>query len=147
MRPILLGLLFVMCAQTARAATKTEVMVPMPDGTRLRTDVWRPDPAQFPGPRPVILRRTPYGRGFPFPQSLLVWNLADLNGYIVVSQDVRGRGGSEGTFLPFFTDAVDGPATMRWIEQQDWCDGNIGSFGASAEGIVQLLAQIGRAHV
>lgn len=140
MRTIVLGLVFVMCAQTARAATKTEVMVPMPDGTRLMTDVWRPNPAQFPGPRPVILRRTPYGRGFPFPQSLLVWNLADLNGYIVVSQDVRGRGGSEGTFLPFFTDAVDGPATMRWIEQQDWCDGNIGSFGASAEGIVQLLA-------
>ena len=34
-----------------------DVMVPMRDGTRLRTDVYRP---AGPGPFPVLLIRTPY---------------------------------------------------------------------------------------
>jgi len=37
----------------------TEYMVPCRDGVRLATDVYLPD---GPGPFPVILERTPYGK-------------------------------------------------------------------------------------
>ena len=39
---------------------KTTVMVPMPDGTRLATDVYLP--ADWQEPMPVLLKRTPYNK-------------------------------------------------------------------------------------
>ncbi len=65
------------------------------DGVRLDADIYRPDAD---GPFPVLLMRQPYGRAI---ASTVVyahptWYAA--HGYIVVIQDVRGRGTSEGTF-------------------------------------------------
>ena len=116
------------------AAVMTTVQVPMGDGVSLATDVWRNsgDTAAH----PVILRRTPYGRAV---DSGFAGDVVGA-GYVLVSQDVRGRGGSGGTFLPFFDDAVDGPATMAWIAKQSWSNGQVGTYGASAEGIVQFMA-------
>lgn len=119
---------------STHARAQVVVDVEMPDGVLLKTDVWEPAGAST--PRPVVLRRTPYGRAL---DAALRMNLNNL-GYTVVSQDVRGRGGSQGEFLPFFPDAVDGPATMRWIELQPWSNGKIGTWGGSAEGMTQMMA-------
>ena len=107
--------------------------VPMADGVVLSTDVWRN--VFDDKPHPVLLRRTPYGR---------VQNVSDVTnlvraGFTVVSQDVRGRGESGGAFLPFFNDKEDGRATVDWIARQSWSNGNVGTYGASAEGIVQYM--------
>lgn len=105
----------------------------MPDGVELSTDVWG---NVFDGtPRPVLLRRSPYGR------AMSAGDVAPLlnAGYIVISQDVRGRGGSGGTYLPFFDDEADGRATIDWIAAQSWANGRVGSYSASAEGIVQYM--------
>lgn len=132
--PWCLALAASLVAAPSEAQTLTTVDVAMRDGVTLKTDVWTPAGATT--PRPVLLRRTPYGRALDMGVATGLTNL----GYVVVSQDVRGRGGSAGAFLPFFDDRVDGPDTMTWVAAQPWSNGRIGSWGGSAEGIVQLMA-------
>src|SRR5579862_1840418 len=64
---------------------KTTAMVPMRDGVRLATDVYRPESAT--GPLPVIFSRGPYGKG----GAKDLAKSACARGYAVVSQDMRGR--------------------------------------------------------
>ncbi|MFT3928429.1 MAG: CocE/NonD family hydrolase [Myxococcales bacterium] len=130
----LLGLTAICVLLYLGLATRESVRVRMPDGAMLATDVWRP--WLHGKPRPVLLRRTPYGRGIRFREV----QRAIMAGYSVVSQDVRGRGESDGEFLPFFDDKIDGKATLDWIAQQPWSNGRVGSYGSSAEGIVQYMA-------
>jgi hypothetical protein len=65
------------------------------------------------------------------------------DGYATVIQDFRGRYDSQGKDLPFFESGWgehrDGLDTLTWIAAQPWCDGNIGTQGASAMGITQIL--------
>ncbi len=63
------------------------------DGVRLDADLYRPDAD---GPFPVLLMRQPYGRGIASTVSHAHPTWYARNGYIVVIQDVRGRGASEG---------------------------------------------------
>ena len=118
-------------AQEAQAPALQTHMVPMSDGVRLATDVRAGAGA---GPWPVVLLRTPYGRKI---------TMGGLDDYAVVSQDVRGRGDSEGQARPFFDDGwgehQDGLDTVKWILEQPWCNGRIGTTGASALGITQDL--------
>lgn len=107
--------------------------VPMRDGVSLATDVFAPTGE---GPWPTVLRRTPYGRAF---DADAVEALLAL-GYVVVSQDVRGRGDSQGRYRPFFDDGPDGADTVDWITAQPWSDGQVVMYGGSAESIVQFLA-------
>lgn len=62
------------------------------------------------------------------------------HGYAVAVQECRGTFGSEGVFSPHEADAEDGAETVRWLVAQDWCDGNVGSFGGSYLGFVQWHA-------
>jgi len=102
------------------------------DGTPLATDIYRPFRS---GPHPVILIRTPYGRdGWVEPCLAFA-----LLGYACVAQDTRGRGDSGGDDTVFRDDADDGRATIEWLTEQPWCDGNIGMFGGSAFAITQYL--------
>lgn len=77
------------------AALQRDVMVPMRDGIRLATDIYLParDGVAVPGRYPVILRRTPYGKGW---SGLGTYYTA--HGYAVVQQDTRGRHASEGVW-------------------------------------------------
>ncbi len=114
-------------------------MVPMRDGIRLATDVHLPN---GPGPFPVILERTPYGRGEvsrseitatdPTPQrrDAFAKYFTD-HGYAVVFQDNRGRHGSEGVFVKYLSDGHDGFDCCTWIIAQPWCDGRICTMGLS----------------
>ncbi len=115
-----------------------DVMIPMRDGVRLATDVYRPAEA---GPRPVLLTRLPYGK-----EALrLILNQGDIvrmvqAGYAVVVQDVRGCFASEGEFSPLIHDETDGADTLVWISQQPWSNGKCGMFGKSYFGATQWLA-------
>ncbi|HJQ60999.1 MAG TPA: CocE/NonD family hydrolase [Vineibacter sp.] len=121
-----------------------DIMVPMRDGTRLATDVYRPavDGQPVAGRFPVILERTPYGKGEtsrsertaadPRPRPRLEVAASFVrHGYAVVFQDTRGRYGSEGTFVKYLSDGDDGYDTVAWLVAQPWCDGKVGTMGLS----------------
>ena len=80
--------------------TKQDVMIPMRDDVRLHTEIYVPRNATE--PLPFFLTRTPYGlsddkEGYSGLLNLYREMIPD--GYIFVFQDIRGRYGSEGTFV------------------------------------------------
>jgi predicted acyl esterase len=125
---VLLGVAAPVAAQTFSTD------VPAPDGTPLATDVYFPLGAGF-GPWPVILQRTPYGKDENTVKAACY--IFNLWGYACVGQDERGRGDSGGAYSGYVSEGDDGRATLAWITAQPWCDGNIGTFGGSALGMVQ----------
>lgn len=112
-------------------AFEADVKVPMRDGVQLAANIFRP---KGDGPWPVILYRTPYGKGDE------KWSGAKelaAKGYAVVVQDGRGRGKSEGAWEPFLHEAQDGFDTQEWVGKQPWCNGRIGASGGSYVGWTQ----------
>jgi predicted acyl esterase len=112
-------------------AAKQSVMLPMRDGTKLATDIYRPDGNP---PFPVILIRTPYNKDM----ALGISPEGNRRGFVIVAQDCRGRFASEGENLPFQTDKSDGFDTIEWVAKQPWCNGKIGTWGGSAVAITQF---------
>jgi putative CocE/NonD family hydrolase len=110
------------------------VMVPMRDGVKLATDIYRP--ADLAGKLPVILMRTPYGKQGDAGQG----NIFASNGYIVVVQDVRGKFESEGEYKIYNGDVTDWTDAFDWIGKQSWSNQRIGSFGCSYQGEQQIIA-------
>jgi len=111
-----------------------EVMVPMRDGTRLSTNIYRPDAE---GEFPVILVRSPYGSGGVGNKN---GHFYAPKGYVYISQDARGRYSSEGQFYAFRDDASDGFDTQQWIAEQSWSNGKIGTAGGSYNGFTQWMS-------
>lgn len=117
----------------------TTEMVPMRDGVRLATDIHLP---AGPGPFPVVMERTPYGRDdisrseitaadpVPVTRTALAAKFTE-HGIAVVSQDTRGRHGSEGAFRKYLDDGQDGFDACAWLRAQPWCDGRICTMGLS----------------
>jgi uncharacterized protein len=104
------------------AWTVTEEMIPMRDGVRLHTKILTPrDPR---GPLPFLMLRTPYGIADVKERPSTAWKTLADDGYIFVLQDIRGKFGSEGTFVmqrpardPADTKALDeGTDTWDTIE-------------------------------
>lgn len=113
---------------------RTFYEVPMSDGTLLATDVYLPEGE---GPWPVILVRSLYSRN----QGM---NGFIAEGYAAVVQDVRGFCDSQGDSHVFYYDGwrpglTDGADTVAWIVKQPWCNGKIGTLGASALAMTQML--------
>ena len=121
------------------------VRVSMRDGVELATDIYCPVDAH--GPWPVLLLRTPYGRGNVESEAYVhpAWYVN--RGFVVVSQDVRGCWDSDGVFAPFEDEGVDGEDTLEWVVHQPWCDGSIGTFGFSYPGATQMLAASQSRHL
>lgn len=112
-----------------------DVAVPMRDGTKLYADIVRP---AEPGRYPVLMRRTPYSK-IALVDPAFIFRAAG-EGYAMVTQDVRGRYTSEGEFLCFVNERDDGYDTIEWLTQQPWCDGNVGMYGTSYNGLTQWQA-------
>lgn len=115
-----------------------DVSMTMTDGTRLAASLYRPRGAN--DRAPAILIRLPYRRlhhGEAYGNAIYFAS----KGYAVVVQDLRGTGGSAGELLPWAHAADDAVATMEWITRQSWSDGKVGTFGCSALGETQLVAQ------
>ncbi|HEY7060784.1 MAG TPA: CocE/NonD family hydrolase [Chloroflexota bacterium] len=61
-------------------------------------------------------------------------------GYAHVIANVRGTGASGGTYAFLGPpEPQDGAALVEWVARQPWCDGNVGMFGISYFGCIQLF--------
>jgi len=125
----------------AQARPLLGVMTPMRDGVRLSSDIWMPE---APGRYPTILIRTPYLKTMDLVEGPKRGAFWASKGYVLVIQDVRGRGDSEGQFRFFAGDAEDGYDTIEWLAKQPWSNGRVAMMGVSYLGTVQWLAA--RAH-
>jgi uncharacterized protein len=107
------------------------------DGVQLDADVYYPDGD---GEFPVLLMRQPYGRAIASTVVYAhpIWYAA--HGYIVVIQDVRGRGSSGGEFDLFAHEIEDGYDTIHWAACLPNSDGQVGMYGFSYQGMTQLYA-------
>jgi putative CocE/NonD family hydrolase len=114
------------------ALVESGLEVPAPGGIALITDHYIP---QLSGPRPTLLVRTPYGRGFPWDE--LFGAQFARQGFHVVIQSCRGTGGSDGEFEPMRNEGADGRAAVAWLREQDWFNGVLGTIGPSYLGYVQ----------
>ena len=109
------------------------------DHIRLDADLYYPDSLrEF----PVLLMRQPYGRKI---ASTVVYahpSWYASQGYLVVIQDVRGRGTSQGEFKLFENEIEDGLATISWVAQLPQSNGKVGMYGFSYQGMTQLYAAV-----
>jgi putative CocE/NonD family hydrolase len=123
------------------------VMVPMRDGQRMATDIYRPARNGVPvdGRFPVLLSRTPYDKASLTAQA----ETFARHGYVVAVQDLRGRFGSEGVFLKVQpADATDGYDTIEWLAAQPWSNGKTGMWGQSFAAHAQAgAAQLAPPHL
>ncbi|RNE59027.1 CocE/NonD family hydrolase [Cryobacterium tepidiphilum] len=134
-----------------RSTQRTRMWAPMRDGVLLATDIYSDTLLDRTRALPVLLERTPYdiramrpsdGRhadgGAVSPESGAAFFVE--RGYIVVRQDCRGRGDSEGVFSKYTGEAEDGFDTQAWLAAQPWCDGRIITAGVSYSAHVQAAA-------
>ena len=127
-----------------------EVMIPMRDGVRLQTVIFTPKDQR--GPLPILMRRTPYG----VPgrdRAQMAPGLGEP--YIYVTQNIRGRFKSEGTFImqrpprdesnpKSIDEGTDAYDTIEWlIKNVPNNNGRVGIWGISYPGwlVTQALLE------
>ncbi|HTH47092.1 MAG TPA: CocE/NonD family hydrolase [Candidatus Limnocylindria bacterium] len=116
------------------------VRLQLPDGTELVSDHYYPAFADDHANAPTLLVRQPYGRAIATTVTFAQPEWFARNGYNVVIQDVRGRGDSSGSFYPFRDEGSDGAFTIDWLAGRPECNGRVGMYGFSYQGMTQLLA-------
>jgi len=120
-------------------AVDFDVPAKMRDGTVLRANVYRPVGE---GKWPVLLTRLPYGKDFPLGSSIMDPVQVAQRGYVVIVQDTRGRLTSEGDWIPFVNEALDGVDTIEWASKLHYSNGDVGMYGASYFGFTQWAAAV-----
>ncbi len=115
------------------------LMMPMRDGVRLATDIYKPE--KLNGKLPVILTRTPYNKAGTKKHG----EYFSQHGYIFIAQDTRGRYASEGKWHWMSDDGPDGVDCAKWIISQPWSDGQIGMMGTSYVGGTQHAMALAKA--
>lgn len=118
---------------STRVVVTLGVRIPMRDGASLHAVTWRPRGAS--APVPVVMELTPYGVDHLHPDGVF-WA---TNGFAYVAIDVRGRGDSDGEFVPILRDADDGYDAVEWLAAQPWTDGRVVLHGGSYTGINQYV--------
>jgi len=143
-RQLICALCLLICAGTGLGQSQQplEFMVKMRDDVSLLTDVYLPDGN---GPFPVILSRVPYGTKSDYIFQPQVGAFFIGHGYAYVTQNVRGRFGSEGIFTAYTKgqEIPDGYDTIDWIVDQSWSNGDVGVMGESYYGYTTLMAAVG----
>jgi hypothetical protein len=109
-------------------------MMPMRDGIRLATDVYRPKTDEK---VPIIFSRTPYNfnswvDGKEKTRAYQSAYQAVKRGYAYVIQNERGRYFSEGEWDILGVPLTDGFDAFSWMSDQDWSNGKIGTIGCSS---------------
>ncbi len=123
------------------AIVERKLMVPMRDGKRMATDVYRPKDRSK--KYPTIFVRTPYNFNF--------WDVRngaprDMNneleaikrGYAFVEMNERGHFFSEGNYDILGPPLSDGDDELSWIAKQPWSNGKVGTIGCSSTAEWQL---------
>lgn len=116
------------------AVVDQKVMMPMRDGIRLATDIYRP---KGPGKYPVILSKTPYNfnQWIDGKEAIRQYESAYdavKRGYVYIVQNERGRFFSEGVWDILGTPTTDGYDAFSWISSQEWSNQKIGTIGCSS---------------
>lgn len=111
-----------------------KVMMPMRDGIRLATDIYRPKTT---GKVPIIFSRTPYNfntwvDGVRQTRTAQQAYEAVKRGYAFVVQNERGRFFSEGEWDILGVPLTDGYDAFSWMANQSWSNGKIGTIGCSS---------------
>ena len=111
-----------------------KVMMPMRDGIRLSTNIYRPKTNDK---VPVIFSRTPYnfnswGDGKERTRALQSALQMVEKGYAYVVQNERGRYFSEGEWDILGVPLTDGYDAFTWLSNQTWSNGKIGTIGCSS---------------
>lgn len=117
-----------------KVEVRTDVRIPLRDGVELSANIFLPKEQ---GKFPVILMRSPYGKG---DEKLGDGLFYAGRGYVYVSQDCRGKGASQGEWEPFANEGADGRDTHKWILEQPWCNGSIATTGGSYVGFTQWIS-------
>lgn len=111
--------------------------IPMRDGVQLIADLYLPEQE---GSYPTLVSRTPYGRSSDVTIDNSKYYAA--HGYAVLIVDVRGRGDSEGEFVPYRNEGMDGYDTIEWAAAQPWSNGQVGTTGGSYLARIQWLTAL-----
>lgn len=116
------------------AILEEKVMMPMRDGVRLATDIYRPKTDEK---VPIIFSRTPYnfnswGDGKERTRTMERAYEALKHGYAYVVQNERGRYFSEGEWDILGVPLTDGYDAFSWMAKQEWSNGKIGTLGCSS---------------
>ncbi len=116
------------------AIVEQKVMMPMRDGIRLATDIYRPKTDQK---APIIFSRTPYNFNTWVDgeqQNRTAETALEMvkRGYAYVVQNERGRYFSEGEWDILGTPLTDGYDAFSWMADQPWSNGKIGTLGCSS---------------
>jgi len=131
--------------------SKFEYQIPMRDGTKLFTTVYRPNWSQQ--DFPILLSRTPYSAG-PYGAARYKKVLGphpefDRDGFIFMFQDVRGRFMSEGTFVNMrpqsdpVNESTDAYDTIDWaVKNLPRNNKRVGQWGVSYPGFYTSCAAI-----
>jgi uncharacterized protein len=118
-----------------------QIPIAMRDGVNLTADIYRPKGVDT--PLPVLLMRLPYGRAIASTVTYAHPSWYAMQGYIVVIQDVRGCGTSEGEFYPFRHEYEDGYDTVCWCAKElAGTNGKVGMYGFSYQGVTQFQAAV-----
>lgn len=116
------------------AIIEQKVMMPMRDGIRLATDIYRPKTDKK---VPIIFSRTPYNfnswrDGKESTRTMQRAYEAVKRGYAYVVQNERGRYFSEGDWDILGVPLTDGYDAFSWMKEQEWSNGKIGTLGCSS---------------
>ena len=116
------------------AVIDQKVMMPMRDGIRLATDIYRP---KGNGKHPMVFSRTPYNFNTWVDGKMTTRALEDAyqavsRGYVYVVQNERGRFFSEGEWDILGTPITDGYDALDWMSKQIWSNGKVGLIGCSS---------------
>ena len=116
------------------AIIEQKVMMPMRDGVRLATDIYRPKTDQK---VPIIFSKTPYnfngwGDGEQKQNSYQGALDAVKHGYAYVVQNERGKFFSEGDWDILGPPTTDGYDAFSWMTKQSWSNSKIGTLGCSS---------------
>jgi uncharacterized protein len=112
-------------------------MIPMRDGVRLSTDIYRPKGDA--GKYPTIFVRTPYNDDYWDTDIRAPQDMTEIvewvkRGYAYVLQSERGKYFSEGDWDILGAPRTDGSDAISWIAQQTWSNGKVGTIGCSSLG-------------
>ena len=116
------------------AVIDQKVMMPMRDGIRLATDIYRP---KGEGKYPIVFSRTPYNFNTWVDGKMTTRTLEEAyqavsRGYAYVVQNERGRFFSEGEWDILGSPITDGYDALDWMSKQSWSNGKVGLIGCSS---------------
>lgn len=123
------------------AIVERKLMIPMRDGKRMATDVYRPKDTSK--KYPIIFVRTPYNFNYwdvrtGAPRDLSNELEAVKRGYALVEMNERGRFFSEGNYDILGPPLTDGVDELAWMSSQPWSNGKVGTIGCSSTAEWQL---------